>query len=383
MSLCFLFLPKREVHSYLAFTCGIIFGINAYILLVGIGALFLKDFKNTSKNLAFIIFFVILIIWEIFNCFFYYPSPQFSIILLYAANLLIFFYYFFTNTSNVYNKETIFFYSIGLGVTIFILSVGVLQNPLDLIFDSTSDIRMSMGFSEDHTETHFSINANNLAYLSIVLLSLVLFLRTKIFQSRIIFYALLIISLLGGILSSSRTWILLCVLVFIVLFLFINFKSKLKALAVSVVILVLALYLFPMFFNIAFDGIRERFELGNLETAGNRTVLFEEYSNFMSEHSEYILTGTGAIYYKNVAQCSNSCHNAFQQIYVAYGIFGCLFFITAFFISIRRRETSSSFLNYIPFISAIIFIQSIQFLNPFYLMIPIGLTSIAYKIRLT
>ena len=383
MSLCFITLSKRDVHSYLAFTCGIIFGINAYILLVGIGALFLKDFTNTSKNLAFILFFIILILWETFNCIFHYASPQFSIILLYAANLLIFFYYFFANKNSAYNKETIFFYSIGLGLTLLILSVGVLQNPLDIVFDSTSDVRGAMGYTEDYTETHFFANANNLAYLSIVLLSLVLCLRTQIFQSKIIFYVLLIISLLGGILSSSRTWVLLCALLLIILFLLINFKSKLKASVVSAIILALAFYLFPMFLNIAIDGIRDRFELGNLETAGNRTALFAEYFNFMSNHSEYILSGTGAIYYKNIAQCSNSCHNAFQQIYVSYGIFGCLFFIAAFSISIRRREMSSSFINYIPFLSAIIFIQSIQFLNPFYLMIPIALTSVAYKIRLT
>ena len=383
MSLCFIVLPKREVHSYLAFTCGIIFGVNAYILIVGIGAILLKDFENTSKNLYFILFFIILVLWEVFNCFFHYTSPQFSIILLYAANLIIFFYYFFTNRNNAYNKETILFYVIGLGVTLFILSVGVLQNPLDVVFDSASDVRGTMGFSEDQTETHFYANANNLAYLSIVLLSLILSLRKQIFNSSILFYTLLFISLLGGILSSSRTWIILCALVFIIIFLMVNFKSKLKAIAISTVIIAVLIYLFPNFIIVAFDGISERFELDNLDTAGNRTELLAEYSDFMSEHAEYTLTGTGAIYYKNIAQCSNSCHNAFQQIYVAYGILGCIFFISAFIISIRKRENSCSFINYIPFISAIIFIQSIQFLNPFYLMIPIALTSVAYKIRST
>ena len=383
MSLCFIVLPKREVHSYLAYTCGIIFGVNAYILIVGIGAILLKDFENVSKNLSFITFFIILIFWEIFNCFFHYTSPQFSSILLYSANLLIFFYYFFSDKTNSYNKETIFFYGLGLGITLFILSVGVLQNPLDLVFDSTSDVRGAMGFSEDQSETHFYANANNLAYLSIVLLSLVLSLRKQIFSSSVIFYPLLVLSLLGGILSSSRTWTILCALVFIVLFLYINFKSKVKAIAISVLILAVLFYLFPNFLYVAFDGIQERFELGNLETAGNRTELLEEYSDFMSEHSEYALLGTGAIYYKNIAQCSNSCHNAFQQIYVSYGILGCIFFIISFFASFQKRENSCQFINYIPFISAIIFIQSIQFLNPFYLMIPIALTSVAYKIRLS
>jgi hypothetical protein len=125
-----------------------------------------------------------------------------------------------------------------------------------------------------------------------------------------------------------------------------------------------------------------RFEQGNFDTAGNRTLLFKEYSEFMSLHSEYILTGTGAIYYKDIAQCSNSCHNAFQQIYVAYGVLGCVFFISAFFMSIHKRASSCSFMNYVPFIFAIFFIQSIQFLNPFYLMLPVALTSVAYKMSI-
>lgn len=380
MSVCFIILPKRDVHSYLAFTCGIVYGVNAYILLVGVCTILLKDSKIISKNFCFILFFLILIFWEIVNCNVHYLDPQFSNILLYAANLLVFFYYFLKPKRIASNRETLLFYSIGLGLTIFIICVGILRNPLDLVFDTASDVRGAMGFSDDHNETHFFANANNLAYLSIVLSSLVLSLRKQIFHSNVVFYTLLILSLLAGLLSSSRTWTLLCILLFILLFLLINFKTKLKAVIISFVIVAIILSIFPNFITVTFEGILGRFELDNLATAGNRTNLFNEYSNFMSSNSEYTLTGTGAIYYKDIAKCSNSCHNAFQQIYVAYGLLGCIFFISAFFMSIRNRERSCSIINYLPFIFALLFIQSIQFLNPFYLMIPVAFTSIAYKI---
>ena len=381
MSIFFIVLSKRDAHLYLAYTCGIIFGVNAYILLIGMLTIILKDFRQIKKDITFLLFFLILFLWEVCNTFLNYSSPEFSVLLLYAAYLLVFFYYFFISKVRPENKDTLLYYSLGLGVALLIVSIGILRNPMELIFDSNAESRAAMGFVDNQTRTHFYANANTIAYFSIVLLSLVLSLRKSIFKPNALFYSLLIISLLAGVLSTSRTWILLCIMILITLFLLGSSSTKFKSILISLAIFVVIVYFFPNFVTVAFDGFRSRFELGNIETAGNRTELMKEYSMFMTTHPEYVLQGTGAVYYKSIAQCSNSIHNAFQQIYVSYGLLGCVFFLLSLFISLRQREPNNSIIYYVPFISAIMFVQSIQFLNPFYLMIPIALTSVAFKIR--
>ena len=126
-----------------------------------------------------------------------------------------------------------------------------------------------------------------------------------------------------------------------------------------------------------------RLELDNISTAGNRTVLMKEYFDYMSRHVDYMISGTGAIYYKEITRCSNSCHNAFQQVYIAYGILGCIFFALTAVKSVTNHHASSNILNFLPFIVALLFIQSIQLLNPFHLMIPLAVSSLAYKINNT
>ena len=133
--------------------------------------------------------------------------------------------------------------------------------------------------------------------------------------------------------------------------------------------------------NSVIDAFTARFEEGNLKTAGNRTVLFKEYMDFMSYHSEYQIFGTGAIYYKEVAHCSNSCHNALQQIYISYGILGCIFFMFVFYNTLKRRNKNLNAFSYMPYLTAFIFMQSIQLLNPFSLMLPLALSSLAFKIN--
>ena len=232
-----------------------------------------------------------------------------------------------------------------------------------------------MGFGGDNTSTHFVANANNLAYFSIVLIALLVSLKEQVFSSNYLFLVLLIIAVLSGILSRSRTWIMLTSVLVIVEFISRKGTARIKFLCSAIALGLIAFYFFSDFMN--------RLELDNISTAGNRTVLMKEYFDYMSKHIEYMFSGTGAIYYKEITKCSNSCHNAFQQVYIAYGVIGCLFFGTTIIKSIVNHHKSSTILNYLPFIVAIFFIQSIQLLNPFHLMIPLAVSSLAYKINNT
>ena len=358
MSLIFISLKKDEAILYLAFTCGVITGVNGYILLVGLFSVLFKDNTYLQHNKSFIFLAIFVLLWECFNSFSYYPLTQLNQILLYFGYLLIFFYYLMMNKDKKENKRVILFYSLGLTVTLLVISVGVLQNPLDMVFEGEGEVRAAMGFGGDSTSTHFVANANNLAYFSIVLIALLVSLKKQVFSSN---YLLLVIV---EFISRKGT-------------------ARIKFLCSAIALGLVAFYFFSDFIDSAIDGFLARLELDNISTAGNRTVLMKEYFDYMSKHIEYMFSGTGAIYYKEITKCSNSCHNAFQQVYIAYGVMGCLFFGSTIIKSIVNHHKSSTTLNYLPFIVAIFFIQSIQLLNPFHLMIPLAVSSLAYKINNT
>lgn len=383
MSIIFVSLKKSETILYLAFTCGIITGVNGYILLVGLFSVLFKDKSYLQYHKSFFFLAIFLLLWESFNCFSYYPSTQLSLLLLYLGYLLIFFYYLMIDKDKMENKHVILFYSIGLSITLLVISIGVLQSSIDMIFEGEGEVRAAMGFGEDKASTHFVANANNLAYFSIVLIALIVSLKKQVFSSNIIFLTLLIIAVLAGVLSRSRTWLMLTTVLIFIEFISRKGTARIKFLSSCIALGFIAFYFFSDFIDSAIDGFMTRLELDNISTAGNRTVLMKEYFDYMSQHIEFMFSGTGALYYKEITQCSNSCHNAFQQIYISYGILGCMFFGATFLKSIANHHKSSNILNYLPFIVALFFIQSIQLLNPSHLMIPLAVSSLAYKINNT
>lgn len=383
MTLFFAILDRKGSIIYLAYVCGIITGVNAYILLVGLLTVLFKDREYMHHNKSFLYLALFVIIWECFNDFLNYPSSRIDQVLLYFGYIIVFFYYLMINKNKEENKLVIFSYAIGLAVTLLIISIGVLRNPIDMVFEGEGGFRAAMGFGENSSTTHFVANANNLAYFSIVLIALLISLKKQIFSSNIIFLTLLTIAFLAGLLSRSRTWIMLMSVLIMVEFVSRKGKAKLKFLFSCIVIALVAFYFFSDFISSAIDGFLVRLELDNISTAGNRTVLMKEYFDYMSRHVEYMFTGTGAIYYKEITRCSNSCHNAFQQVYIAYGILGCVFFMSTIIKSLADHHVSSNSINYLPFMVALLFIQSIQLLNPFHLMIPLAVSSLAYKINNT
>lgn len=383
MSIIFVSLKKSETILYLAFTCGIITGVNGYILLVGLFSVLFKDKSYLQYHKSFFFLAIFLLLWECFNCFSYYPLTQLSQLLLYFGYLLVFFYYLMIDKDKMENKHVILFYSIGLSITLLVISIGVLQSPVDMIFEGEGEVRAAMGFGEDKASTHFVANANNLAYFSIVLIALIVSLKKQVFSSNIIFLTLLIIAVLAGVLSRSRTWLMLTTVLIFIEFISRKGTARIKFLSSCIALGFIAFYFFSDFIDSAIDGFMTRLELDNISTAGNRTVLMKEYFDYMSQHIEFMFSGTGALYYKEITKCSNSCHNAFQQIYISYGILGCMFFGATFLKSIANHHKSSNILNYLPFIVALFFIQSIQLLNPSHLMIPLAVSSLAYKINNT
>ena len=135
MASFFVILDRKGSIIYLAYVCGIITGVNAYILLVGLFSVLIKDIGYLRHSKSFLYLALFTIVWEGINDLFNYPLSRIDQILLYFGYILVFFYYLMINKNKVENKSVIFYYSIGLAVTLLIISVGVLRNPIDMIFE--------------------------------------------------------------------------------------------------------------------------------------------------------------------------------------------------------------------------------------------------------
>ena len=221
---------------------------------------------------------------------------------------------------------------------------------------------------------HLRFNANEIGYHSLVALScaLVLFHRTDTNRLQLLICSL--VCILGGFLSVSRTWMMFTALLLIAQLLISFGKSGYLRRGIVLVLVLAAFAVVVLSLNPELlDSITKRFELANFATAGGRTELFEAYNDyFLNAPLWRQLFGVGVVDYKGICGLWNSMHNGFQQVLVCLGIFGAVVFI-AYFLYLFWYSTkgqSPSLMNYLPLIAGLCFVQSVQLLNPWPLMMP-------------
>lgn len=372
MAMPIVFLPFSKLLYYTIFVCAIVKGVNAYIMPLLLVALIFKNPRNSVAQFAFVIFLLVI---ELFDSLHILLMRDYF---FYASFLGLFYFILFQDPSSINTNDCLKYFCCGLSITLLIVTVSIFRNPLDMIF--REDIRAAMGAESQSDGSHFILNANEYAYYAISLLGILLLGKRRLKLPVWLYAIFLILSLLSGILSQSRTFIILALFILIIYLLQSNLKIKLITIIAAFALGLITVTYYNDFINSAFDGILMRFESSNFETAGNRTILFKEYNDFLVQNPQYILSGTGAIYYKDVARCSNSIHNAIQQIYVCYGVIGCIIFLSTIILFIHKyKRKSTTIIDYIPLLASVAFIQSIQFLNPYHLMLPVAVAACSLK----
>ena len=376
-------LPYRQYISYLFFTLPITFGIHGiYIILVTL-SLFLR-LKN-KKPIQYIIPFIFLLL-EIISLAFGYTGQINNIdILMYISYMVVFIMTLFYIADNEQSAMCVRYYCYGISFALITLYLRVFLNS-ELMYDELlgGEMRSGATMGEDDmvekTSTYIEANANTIAFYSITLFSTVLVGLQRLNINKILNVLLLLVAIAAGVLSFSRSWLIMTVSVTIIYLLISNVRYKLLYVAILGSVLVAGL----SYYN-ALDSISEayinRFEDSSLQTAGGRTLLFEEYNNFLRNNPQYITFGTGVVNYKDICMCSNSIHNGIQQIYVCQGIAGVLLFLVIMFCYRRRLGNKKiAFILYLPFLAVFAFNQTIQSLNPHALILPF--VCAAYMLRL-
>lgn len=378
-------LPATVYHKYVFFITPLCFAVHGVFSIILAAVLFLRC-KHIDKRQ--ILFPIILLILEILSIIFLPIEPVKMVdIVVYFAYLCIFFCLLFYNTDQHQNEDFLRFFSIGLCISLILIYINIFtsMNAIDLIEGSVRG-GATMGSDENESleESYIAMNANSIAYYAITLFSVLLIGAKNIKLPKIATGLMLIISLIGGILTFSRTFIILTACLTILFFLQLKSRYKVVFIILTTLIALIILHNNNEISELIFTAFQNRFENDNIDTAGDRTLLFRDYNNFFIENPQYWILGTGAIHYKDVCHLSNSIHNGIQQVYICHGFCGVAIFICAIWMFVNKYyHRGTIFLQILPLVAVLSFNQALQFLNPHFLMLPFLGAAYAIKLNLS
>lgn len=177
------------------------------------------------------------------------------------------------------------------------------------------------------------------------------------------------VSFYCGMFSISRTWAISVILTIIIYSIFQRDNKKVGYTLLCVIAILGYYYLSKN--PLLLDAFIGRFEGDNIETGGQRTILFAQYNEFLLNHPWNLFFGTSAQLYKEVTGLYHSTHNSLQQIWMSYGIIGFAVIITVYFKALKHNYLKKEYMACMPMLIIVFFLQSIQVLNPHNGMYPI------------
>jgi len=175
--------------------------------------------------------------------------------------------------------------------------------------------------------------------------------------------------LIFGFLTQSRTFLLTIAVMFTYYMFASLFKGKEKNVnrtvlifIIVVTLLVVTYYIIQSYFPQYVENLTSRLEAEDI--TGGRSRIFQFYNEFMLNNPGYIPFGTGMLSYRQVSGYG-SIHNGFQEVFVSWGVIGCLL-VTLMMISLYKSSSMAKKfepIRLLPIIMYIIPIQTIQWFN--------------------
>lgn len=376
-------LPKKDMYNYAYFLLPFAVGIPGYTYLFLSLVVFLRQGKN---NIMQILPFCVLALLEILHVFNYTFPYEIEGVASFLSFVFLFFLLIFSDDTAIDRKICLLFFCLS---TVFALAVVYIRILIDNDFSSliAGELRSGAGmgnYQEEQLLNHLMMNANCIAYFSLALLSITLVFYSKRYFNKILLLFLIFTSIISGILSFSRTWLLVAGAI-LLLFILGNSKNKKTILTLSIFFIVF--YIIGVETGILDDATQVykfRMDNDNVESAGGRVPLFVAYNKIVLNNLSYTLFGVGATYYYRVCNLWNSIHNGTQQIFVAFGITGILTYLFASISFVKKYihyNVKDNFVLIIPFVACLIFVQTIQFLNPYPLMLPFVASACVLRIN--
>ena len=232
-----------------------------------------------------------------------------------------------------------------------------------------------------------NLNANSMAYYSATGMACGIFCAEKsIGLKRIGYIVLTVFMVVAGYLTVSRSWLLVG-LICLALYLLSKLRTPKQFISVFLTIAIV-FFIGSIYLNSnpeLLTGFVSRLNEGDIETGNGRVDVFFAYINVFFENLRYVLLGAGVTQYRTTIGLAASVHNGTQQILVCLGVPGFVVFIGGLWravIAARDQHGGKTpFVNWLPLISVVLFVQTIQFLNPTMLMLPFVIGVYALKVE--
>jgi hypothetical protein len=360
-------LPYEKLMSFVFFMFPLLTGIPGYIMTFAYIILLIKGPRLVNSQ---VIPVVLVIILELLNESYRGLPGLYSGMLSFISFIAVFFY--FLNISpkrNLDIKLCLLMYSVGVTFTILVIYFNLISmNELEMVL--SGELRKgAMGVANNSIDTmkgHLAMNANTIGYYALTVLAITTYsIKYKLYSS-IITIPLFTVALIGGLLSFSRSFFLCVLAFFFFLFVLSKWKGKVQLTIMITIVVLLALFFFSEFFTSIFNVMIVRAQNDNIETGGERTLLFNAYNMAWIQNVFYVLFGAGVISHRETMNLMNSMHSGLQQIWVCLGVIG----LGTFTFPVIRAVKKTPLLILLPFLITLLYDQSIQFLNPYPMMLP-------------
>lgn len=362
--IAFVLLDYEYVCCLTLFLVPFISGISAGRVMLLASVFLLIKLKIIKISQVFMICFVIFM--ELYASR-YYPDSNHAEIFPYLACSAVLFLMILIDYDIDYRK-CVMFYFIGIVAAIGISLIGSVASG-GLTASTLVSSRGHIGSSLVSVDgARLSFNANTYAYYCIAGMTcgFVLIKNTKSVNMKKFIMILTYLLLFAGVFSVSRTFLLVAALcVFLYVISETNNVKRIAKFGILILIIVIAgLYILESNSAIINAWVF-RFTGEDIETGGQRVTLFRQYMDVFWSNERLQWFGAGVTQYRGVTNVYNSMHNSLQQILVCLGIPGCVIYLIALASPIiKLRHEKISLLFWLPFIGCVIFLQSIQFLNP-------------------
>ena len=377
-------IAQYKVMVYmLCFTLPLVCGLpGTYIMPCALILLILKKGNINFWQIGMILFVAIM---EVLASL-WYPEPDIPKMVQYISFAGVMFFLIHDKTELDY-QQCVKMYMFGISVLCgVILITGLMTAPSNWLQQfSKGYFRFGSTQMEELEGMKLTLNANSLAYYSITGMCCgALLIEGKQGKELARYVLLLILAAIVGFLTVSRSWLLVTALC---LFLYVISKVKhperfLGLVLILSVAAMVIIWILGKSEELA-TAFVERFNPDRIESDSHRGQIFMGYMRIFFSDIRIVLTGSGVACFRSVLGYAGAMHNGTQQILVCLGLFGFVIFMAGLCKPVLslRRQGKREMVYWLPLIGVVMFVQTIQFLNPTMLMLPFIVGVYALKMK--
>lgn len=346
----------------------------------------LKYGKDIKLDFGFIPI-VLIVVWELLHCFGDEISIN-SVIISAIPYLLFVILFFISGIKSVDYSFIVKVFAISV-LSVCLILTGRLIILSDFNFNVAFFNMQRLGLNDEDIGG-LIMNPNTLGILCVLAVSCLMQLRLK-GQKNVSDLILMISIIVLGSLTVSRTYLVCLIIVLVYVFIASKggIKKKIALLFGGVLIFVVSILLLNTLFPIVLELFGER--LNAEDISSGRSYLFADYNNYIFSSAKSLFWGVGTsdFFHKlvNVYLISDNVpHNGIQEVVVAWGVPGLLFFIAMICVMVRRsreENTNQRLLNYLPFVVLLAKIQVGQMITSSYTLLAFALIYISLCADLT